>query len=328
MAAQLQRQVLAILAADVVGYSRQMEADEAGTIARLRAVRAETVDPLIAWHRGRLREADGRRRPGRLRERGQRGPVRGRIRRYLLAGRAQRRTTRARPARAPDRRRSRRRRPGRRRSLRRRRERGRAPGAALRPGRGDGVRHGLRPAPRQARPRPRLRGRAAWSRTSPGPSAPTASASTGFAGGAGRVPGTSPATLPSRRSCSWPPRPSSAGGCGRGRPPPRAGPLSRCCQLTITAATGRLADGITDELARFRDLDVIARNSTTAEKGKPVDVGICPAAAGRSPTLPARPASTAPRDPAPASRQPGAGSQAGTSSLAPASGIAISRLRV
>ena len=37
MAAQLQRQVLAILAADVVGYSRQMEADEAGTIARLGA---------------------------------------------------------------------------------------------------------------------------------------------------------------------------------------------------------------------------------------------------------------------------------------------------
>ena len=59
MAAQLQRQVLAILAADVVGYSRQMEADEAGTIARLRAVRAETVDPLIAWHRGRLVKLTG-----------------------------------------------------------------------------------------------------------------------------------------------------------------------------------------------------------------------------------------------------------------------------
>ena len=41
-------------------------------------------------------------------------------------------------------------------------------------------------------------------------------------------------------------------------------------------ATGRLADGITEDiitdLARFRELDVIARNSTEAYKGKPVDV--------------------------------------------------------
>ena len=41
-------------------------------------------------------------------------------------------------------------------------------------------------------------------------------------------------------------------------------------------ATGRLADGITEDiitdLARFRDLDVIARNSTGVYKGKPVDV--------------------------------------------------------
>ena len=41
-------------------------------------------------------------------------------------------------------------------------------------------------------------------------------------------------------------------------------------------ATGRLADGLTEDiitdLARFRDLDVIARNSTEVYKGKPVDV--------------------------------------------------------
>ena len=41
-------------------------------------------------------------------------------------------------------------------------------------------------------------------------------------------------------------------------------------------ATGRLADGITEDiitdLARFRDLDVIARNSTGVYKGKPVDI--------------------------------------------------------
>jgi TolB-like protein/class 3 adenylate cyclase len=52
--AQLDRRMLAILAADVVGYSRLMEADEAGTIARLKAVRAEIADPLIAQHHGRL----------------------------------------------------------------------------------------------------------------------------------------------------------------------------------------------------------------------------------------------------------------------------------
>jgi len=41
-------------------------------------------------------------------------------------------------------------------------------------------------------------------------------------------------------------------------------------------ATGRLADGLTEDiitdLARFPDLDVIARNSTAVYKGKPVDV--------------------------------------------------------
>src|SRR5690349_1036196 len=52
--ARLDRRTLAVLAADVVGYSRLMEADEAGTIARLRAVRAEIADPLIAGHGGRL----------------------------------------------------------------------------------------------------------------------------------------------------------------------------------------------------------------------------------------------------------------------------------
>src|SRR3954447_664711 len=52
--AQLERRMLAVLAADVVGYSRLMEADEAGTIARLRAVRAEGADPLIAQDHGRL----------------------------------------------------------------------------------------------------------------------------------------------------------------------------------------------------------------------------------------------------------------------------------
>jgi TolB-like protein/class 3 adenylate cyclase len=52
--AQLERRMLAILAADVVGYSRQMEADEAGTIARVTAARLEVIEPLLSQHRGRL----------------------------------------------------------------------------------------------------------------------------------------------------------------------------------------------------------------------------------------------------------------------------------
>ncbi|TJX07163.1 MAG: adenylate/guanylate cyclase domain-containing protein [Mesorhizobium sp.] len=50
----LDRKLLAILAADMAGYSKAMEADEAGTIARLRAVRTEVIDPAIARHHGRI----------------------------------------------------------------------------------------------------------------------------------------------------------------------------------------------------------------------------------------------------------------------------------
>jgi hypothetical protein len=42
------RRLAAILAADVVGYSRAMGADEAGTLARLHAVRREVIDPAMA----------------------------------------------------------------------------------------------------------------------------------------------------------------------------------------------------------------------------------------------------------------------------------------
>ena len=48
------RRLAAILAADVVGYSRLMERDEAGTLARLQQLRSELIDPLIASHRGRI----------------------------------------------------------------------------------------------------------------------------------------------------------------------------------------------------------------------------------------------------------------------------------
>ena len=52
-AERIQRRLAAILAADVVGYSRLMEADEAGTLATLRAHRKELIDPTIAEHGGR-----------------------------------------------------------------------------------------------------------------------------------------------------------------------------------------------------------------------------------------------------------------------------------
>ncbi len=51
----MERRLAAILAADVVGYSRLMGADEAGTLATLKAHRAEFIDPKITEHKGRWR---------------------------------------------------------------------------------------------------------------------------------------------------------------------------------------------------------------------------------------------------------------------------------
>ena len=50
---RLQRRLAAILSADVVGYSRLMGIDEAGTLARLKAMRRDLIDPLITAHSGR-----------------------------------------------------------------------------------------------------------------------------------------------------------------------------------------------------------------------------------------------------------------------------------
>ncbi len=50
----IDRRLVAILSADVVGYSRLMGIDEAGTLAALRAHRAELIDPMIAEHNGRI----------------------------------------------------------------------------------------------------------------------------------------------------------------------------------------------------------------------------------------------------------------------------------
>ncbi len=51
---RLQRRLAAILSADVVGYSRLMGSDEAGTLARLKALRRDLIDPTIAAHSGRI----------------------------------------------------------------------------------------------------------------------------------------------------------------------------------------------------------------------------------------------------------------------------------
>ncbi|AZO75690.1 MAG: adenylate/guanylate cyclase domain-containing protein [Mesorhizobium sp.] len=50
----LNRKLLAILALDMVGYSKATEIDEAGTIGRLRAIRADVTDTAIALHQGRI----------------------------------------------------------------------------------------------------------------------------------------------------------------------------------------------------------------------------------------------------------------------------------
>jgi class 3 adenylate cyclase/pimeloyl-ACP methyl ester carboxylesterase len=55
----MQRRLAAILAADVVGYSRLMGTDEIGTITSLKSHRRELVDPSIAEHRGRIVKTTG-----------------------------------------------------------------------------------------------------------------------------------------------------------------------------------------------------------------------------------------------------------------------------
>src|ERR1700720_192461 len=55
------RKLAAILVADIVGYSRLAGVDEERTLARLRGLRGDLIDPAIAAHRGRIvkRTGDG-----------------------------------------------------------------------------------------------------------------------------------------------------------------------------------------------------------------------------------------------------------------------------
>ena len=53
------RRLAAIVSADVAGYSRLMGSDESGTLAALKAIRQEVVDPTIAAHGGRIVKTTG-----------------------------------------------------------------------------------------------------------------------------------------------------------------------------------------------------------------------------------------------------------------------------
>ncbi len=56
---RVERKLAAILAADVAGYSRLMGADEEGTLARLKTIRRELIDPKIKQHYGRIVKTTG-----------------------------------------------------------------------------------------------------------------------------------------------------------------------------------------------------------------------------------------------------------------------------
>src|SRR3974377_178514 len=57
--APIERRLAAILAADVAGYSRLIEADEEGTLCRLTALRAEIIDPTITGQHGAFVKTTG-----------------------------------------------------------------------------------------------------------------------------------------------------------------------------------------------------------------------------------------------------------------------------
>jgi TolB-like protein/tetratricopeptide (TPR) repeat protein len=56
---RVERRLAAILAADIAGYSRLMEADEVNTLATLKTIRREIIDPAIAEHKGRIVKTTG-----------------------------------------------------------------------------------------------------------------------------------------------------------------------------------------------------------------------------------------------------------------------------
>jgi adenylate cyclase len=55
----MERRLAAILAADMVGYSRLMGENEAGTLRTLKRLRAEIIDPKIDEHKGHVFKTTG-----------------------------------------------------------------------------------------------------------------------------------------------------------------------------------------------------------------------------------------------------------------------------
>jgi adenylate cyclase len=53
------RKLAAIVSADVVGYSRLMGSDEEGTLAALKSLRSELIDPTVQAHHGRIVKSIG-----------------------------------------------------------------------------------------------------------------------------------------------------------------------------------------------------------------------------------------------------------------------------
>jgi adenylate cyclase len=53
------RKLVAVLYADMVGYSRLIGSDDVGTLQRLKALRANLIDPSIQQHGGRIIQTGG-----------------------------------------------------------------------------------------------------------------------------------------------------------------------------------------------------------------------------------------------------------------------------
>src|SRR5690348_13478401 len=53
------RKLIAVVYADMVGYSRLIGLDDAGTLARLRSLRSTLIDPMISQHGGRIVQTGG-----------------------------------------------------------------------------------------------------------------------------------------------------------------------------------------------------------------------------------------------------------------------------
>ena len=71
------RKLIAVVYADMVGYSRLIGLDDAGTLRRLRTLRRALIDPAIREHGGRVVQTGGDFAAGRVRQHRWRGALRG-----------------------------------------------------------------------------------------------------------------------------------------------------------------------------------------------------------------------------------------------------------